>query len=213
MSRASCAEVTGNRLSRRLARTANVPCLPAVSCTAAEIAASGSLATRTARQTRTIPITVLMRSAIKSTAASAAARSTAASGAPAAAPPGAAPRSAGECPAGRDGQHDHSFPLPQLQRDAEIADRAPDVVMQQALELLAVLALEHDLAQLEQHARFGQARRPRRRDAISQGQCGHSLSLPARRGFPAPCTKLYPCDPAAGAGSAGRRNNPAWPGW
>ena len=63
---ASSAEVMANRLSRRRARTANEPSLPAMSATAASIAASGSLATRTARQTRAMPMTSRARSAILS---------------------------------------------------------------------------------------------------------------------------------------------------
>ena len=69
---ASSAELSGNRLSRRRARTAKEPVFPAINATAVPMAASGSLATRTARQTLAIPMTSRARSAILSTAASAA---------------------------------------------------------------------------------------------------------------------------------------------
>ncbi len=72
MRTASSAEVTGNRLSRRRARTANEPARPAAMATAVVMACSGSLATRTARQTRAMPITERTRSAIASMAVSAA---------------------------------------------------------------------------------------------------------------------------------------------
>ncbi len=68
---ARSAEVSGNRLSRRRARTANDPLLPAMRATAASIAAAGSLATRTARQTRETPMMSRARSAILSAAATA----------------------------------------------------------------------------------------------------------------------------------------------
>ena len=57
-------EVSGNRLSRRRARTAKVPELPLVSAIAAAEMASGVLATRSGRQTRAMPGTSRMRSAI-----------------------------------------------------------------------------------------------------------------------------------------------------
>src|SRR5205823_6619378 len=68
---ASSAEVAGNRLSRRRARTANEPVFPAIMATAVSMAAWGCLATRTALQTLAMPMTSRARSAILSTAASA----------------------------------------------------------------------------------------------------------------------------------------------
>ncbi len=69
MMTASSAEVTGNRLSRRRARTANAPLSGPVSAIAAATAASGVFGTRIARQTRTIPGTSLTRCATRSTSA------------------------------------------------------------------------------------------------------------------------------------------------
>ena len=68
MSTLSCSEVIGKRLSRRRARTANVPLAGLVSAIAAAIAASGVLSTRSARQTRTIPGTSATRAATRSIA-------------------------------------------------------------------------------------------------------------------------------------------------
>ena len=59
----SWAEFSGNCLSRRRARTANVPDAPLVSAMAAEAMASGVLATRSGRHTRTMPGTSHIRSA------------------------------------------------------------------------------------------------------------------------------------------------------
>jgi hypothetical protein len=72
---ASSAELSGNRLSRRRARTANEPVFPASNATAVPMAASGSLATRMALHTRAMPMTSRARSAILSTTASAVAAS------------------------------------------------------------------------------------------------------------------------------------------
>jgi len=66
---ASSEEVTGNRLSRRLGRTANAPLAGLVSATAAAMVASGVFSTRHARLTRAIPGTSLTRSVTRSTAA------------------------------------------------------------------------------------------------------------------------------------------------
>ena len=64
----SCPEVSGNRLSRRRARTAKVPEVPLVSAIAAAEIASGVFATRSGRHTRTMPGTSRIRSAIWPTA-------------------------------------------------------------------------------------------------------------------------------------------------
>ena len=57
-------EVSGNRLSLRRARTANVPVVPLVSAIAAAEMASGALATRSGMHTRAMPGTSCIRSAI-----------------------------------------------------------------------------------------------------------------------------------------------------
>ena len=78
----------------------------------------------------------------------------------------------------RDPEHDHPFALPEL--DPDIAHRAPDVVVQQPLELLPVPALEHDLAQLQQDARLRQlGLRSVAYVVGGEGRRGHPPSLPA----------------------------------
>jgi hypothetical protein len=53
-----------------------------------------------------------------------------------------------------DPQQDHALPLPELDSKVQIPNGAADVRVQKPLELLPVAPLQHDLAELEQHARF-----------------------------------------------------------
>ena len=141
-------EVSGNRLSLRRARTAKVPELPLVSAIAAAEMASGVLATRSGMHTRAMPGTSCIRSAIWPAA-------------------WAQPALAALLAVG-DPEQDDPLALAQLDRHAEVPHRGADVAVQDLLELLPVPPLEHDLAQLEQHARL-----------VGRREVWHSPSLPA----------------------------------
>ena len=79
-----------------------------------------------------------------------------------------------------DAQQDDSLALADVGRHADVAQRGADIGVQDALELLPVPPLEHDLAQLEQHARLIGAVR-----AQGIGERRHSPSLPGGN----PCTQ------------------------
>src|SRR6201990_193523 len=121
----SWVEVSGNLLSLRRARTANVPEVPFVSAIAAAEMASGALATPSGMPTRASPGTSRPRP----------------------------PRLAALLSIG-DAEQDHPLALAQVDRHAEVPHRGADVAVQDLLELLSVPPLEHDLAQLEQDAQL-----------------------------------------------------------
>jgi hypothetical protein len=78
-----------------------------------------------------------------------------------------------------DAQQDDPFSLPQIDGDADLAHRRPDVAVQYVLELLPVPPLEHDLAQLEQNTRLIRAFA-----RFGGGELWHPPSLPAEIGRP-----------------------------
>ena len=79
-----------------------------------------------------------------------------------------------------DADHDDTFALPDPHLDPEVAHGAPDVVVQQPLELLAIAAFKHDLAKLEQHARLTELACGVGVSRVGYWQHGHHLSLPPR---------------------------------
>jgi hypothetical protein len=72
-----------------------------------------------------------------------------------------------------DAEQDDAFPLPDADRHAGLPDGGADVAVQDALELLPVPSLEHDLAQLEQDARLALSL------GLRGGELRHPPSLPA----------------------------------
>ena len=128
--------------------------MPLVSASAAAEMASGVLATRSGRHTRAMPGTSRTRSATRAAAC--------------AQPLLAAPLAVG------DPQHDHAVAVMQVDRHAEVPHGGADVGVQDLLELRPVPPFEHDLAQLEQHARLIAARR-----AHGGEELWHPHSLPA----------------------------------
>ena len=168
----SCPEVSGNRLSRRRARTAKVPEVPLVSAIAAAEIASGVFATRSGRHTRAMPGTSRIRSAIWPTACAQA----------------ASPR--------RSPSATRSRMTPSRWRRStgtpRSRDRGADVAVQDAFELLPVPPLEHDLTQLEQHARLIGALR-----SAGSGERRHSPSVPAENPYPERMAVLLPGFPGA----------------
>ena len=112
-----------------------------VSAIAAAEIASGVLATRSGTQTRTMPGTSCIRVGDLGR--------------------GLGPARRAALLAVGDAQQDDSLALAQVGRHADVAHGGADVGLQDALELLSVTPLEHDLAQLEQHARLIRAVRAR----------------------------------------------------
>ena len=74
-----------------------------------------------------------------------------------------------------DPEQDDSVARAQVDRYTEISHRGTDVTVQYLLELLPVPPFEHDLAQLEQHARL-----------VGSRELRHSPSLPADTDFMGP---------------------------
>ena len=81
-------------------------------------------------------------------------------------------------------EQDDALPLAQVDRHAEVAHGDADVAVQDSFELLPVPPLEHDLAQLDQHARL-----------IRGGELWHSPSVPAEDPYPEQMVVLLPGPP------------------